>query len=132
MAPNGPKVETPATIGDLRTEAPCGPTLRVPATGLVAADTGTTETKILSDEKGLGRIVDLVAQTILVLSAGGNVIYANRVVLEYTGLSLDEIRADSFRDRVIHPDDIQRLRDELEKGLAGTAPFENEHREYGK
>src|SRR5580658_248677 len=85
MAPNGPKIDTQATTGDRRMEALYGPTLRVPSAGLVAADTGTTETKILPDEKELGRIVDLVAQTILVLSPAGNVIYANRVVLEYTG-----------------------------------------------
>jgi formate hydrogenlyase transcriptional activator len=131
MAPNGPKIDTQATTGDRRMEALYGPTLRVPSAGLVAADTGTTETKILPDEKELGRIVDLVAQTILVLSPAGNVIYANRVVLEYTGLSLNEIRADSFRDRAIHPDDIQRLRGELEKGLSGSVPFENEHRVVG-
>jgi len=28
------------------------------------------------------------------------------VALEYTGLSLDEVSADDFRDRVFHPEDV--------------------------
>jgi len=54
--------------------------------------------------------------------------FANRVALEYTGLSLDEVRADNFRDRVFHPEDVQRLREERHKGLSGSVPFENEQR----
>ena len=33
-----------------------------------------------------------------------------------------------FGTRVLHPDDIQRLREERHKALSGTAPFENEQR----
>jgi formate hydrogenlyase transcriptional activator len=54
------------------------------------------------------------------------------VALEYTGLSLDDVRADDFRERVFHPDDIQRVRETREKGLSGTVPFENEQRALGK
>ena len=54
------------------------------------------------------------------------------MTLEYTGLSLDEVRADNFRDRVFHPEDIQRLREARHKGLSGTIPFENEQRALGK
>lgn len=38
----------------------------------------------------------------MVLNRNGKAIYANRVALEYTGLSLDEVCADSVRDRVFH------------------------------
>jgi formate hydrogenlyase transcriptional activator len=58
-------------------------------------------------------------------------IHANRVTLEYTGLSLDEVRADNFRDRVFHPGDVQRLPEARDKGLSGV-PFENEQRVLGK
>jgi formate hydrogenlyase transcriptional activator len=54
------------------------------------------------------------------------------VALEYTGLSLDDVRADDFRARVFHPDDVQRLREESHESLSGTAPFENEQRVLGK
>ncbi len=77
-------------------------------------------------------MIDAVAQTIIVLNPDGRVIYANRVALEYMGLSLDDVRADDFRVRVFHSDDVQRVRKAREKGLSGTVPFENEQRALGK
>jgi formate hydrogenlyase transcriptional activator len=47
-------------------------------------------------------------------------------------LSLDEVRADDFRERVFHPEDVQRLREARQKGLSGTVPFENEQRALDK
>jgi formate hydrogenlyase transcriptional activator len=102
----------------------------VPASG--AGDVKVTEPKLLPDEQELARIVDLIPQTIVVLNPAGKAIYANRVALEYTGLSLDEVRADNFRHRVFHPEDIQRLREARHEGLSGTVPFENEQRALGK
>jgi formate hydrogenlyase transcriptional activator len=78
------------------------------------------------------QITDAIPQTIIVLNPDGKPIYANRVALEYTGFSLDEVRADDFRERIFHPEDIQRLREERQKALSGTAPFENEQRARGK
>src|ERR1700756_3867528 len=102
------------------------------ATAVCAGDGQLTEPKLLADEQELRRIIDLIPQTIVVLSRDGKAIYANRVALEYTGLTLDEVRADNFRDRVFHPEDLQRLREERQKGLSGSVPFENEQRARGK
>jgi formate hydrogenlyase transcriptional activator len=88
--------------------------------------------KIKKSETELREIVDVIPQSIIVLNPDGKAIYANRVALEYTGLSLDDVRDDDFRARVFHPDDVQRLREERHKGLSGTAPFENEQRALGK
>src|SRR6202790_640121 len=88
--------------------------------------------KIKKSETELREIVDVIPQTIIVLNPDGKAIYANRVALEYTGLSLDDVRGDDFRARVFHPDDVQRLREERHKALSGTAPFENEQRALGK
>jgi formate hydrogenlyase transcriptional activator len=77
-------------------------------------------------------MTDAIPQTIFVLDPDGKAIYANRVALEYTGRSLYDVRADDFRERILHPDDIQRLREERHKALSGTAPFENEQRTLGK
>src|SRR5262249_36606485 len=74
---------------------------------------------IRKSEEELRRMIDAVAQTIVVLNPDGRVIYANRVALEYLGLSLDDVRADGFRARVFHPDYIQRVREAREKGLSG-------------
>jgi formate hydrogenlyase transcriptional activator len=87
---------------------------------------------IRKSEEELRRMIDAVAQTIVVLNPDGRVIYANRVALEYMGLSLDDVRAEGFRARVFHPDDTQRVRETREKGLSGTTPFENEQRALGK
>jgi formate hydrogenlyase transcriptional activator len=84
------------------------------------------------DEEELGHLVDLIPQAIIVLNPDGKAVYANRVVLEYTGLPLDEVRADNFRDRVFHTEDIQRLLETREKALGGTVPFQNEQRARGK
>jgi PAS domain S-box-containing protein len=82
-----------------------------------------TEAQLRQEREELGGIVDLIPQTIIVLKPEGKAIYANRVALEYTGLSLDEVQADDFRDRVFHHEDVQRLREERQKGLSGTVLF---------
>ncbi len=95
-------------------------------------DLKRAEAKLRQDEEELRRMTDAIPQTIIVVNPDGKAIYANRVALEYTGLSLDDVRADDFRARVFHPDDIQRLREERHEALSGTAPFEKEQRALGK
>ena len=95
-------------------------------------DLKRAQSRLRQDEEELRRIVDLIPQQIVVLNPKGEAIYANRVSMEYTGLSLEEVRADSFRDRIFHPEDIQRLREQRQKALADTSPFENEQRGLGK
>src|SRR5258707_4054901 len=95
-------------------------------------DLKRAEAKLRQDEEELRRMTDAIPQTIIVLNPDGEVIYANRVTLEYTGLSLDEVLADDFRARVFHPDDVQRLREERQKSLSSAVPFENEQRALGK
>jgi formate hydrogenlyase transcriptional activator len=80
----------------------------------------------------LQQIVDVIPQTITVLDSNGTIIYANQAVLDYTGLTLDDVMKSDFRDRVFHPEDIERLRDERQQALARGEPFENEQRARGK
>ena len=91
-----------------------------------------TEAQLREEQAELRRIVDSIPQQIVVLNPDGKALYANRVSMDYTGLSLAEVRADTFRDRVFHPDDVQRLREQRQKALAATIPFENEQRALGK
>ena len=99
---------------------------------VIAVEGERSQAKLRQDEEELRRIVDLIPQTIVVLNPDGRAIYANRAVLEYTRLSLDEIRSDGFGARVFHPDDVERLREERLAGLSGSTPFENEQRALGK
>src|SRR5712671_5299459 len=80
----------------------------------------------------LQQIVDVIPQMITVLAPGGMIIYANQAVLDYTGLTIDDVMKSDFRDRVFHPEDIKRLRDERQQALARGEPFENEQRARGK
>ena len=95
-------------------------------------DLKQAQTKLCREEEALRRIVDLIPQTIIVLDTEGRAIYGNRTALDYTGLSLDEVRAENFRARVFHPDDIERLRQERWNALCAPVPFENEQRALGK
>jgi len=83
-------------------------------------------------EQELRQLVDFVPQVIVVLGPDGNWIHANRVAREYTGLTLEESRPPDVIGRVIHPDDVERMRAERERGLAGSEPFEVDARLLGK
>ena len=99
---------------------------------VIAIEGERSQEALRSAFEELRRMTDAIPQTIIVLNPDGEAIYANRVALEYFGLSLDEVLADDFRARAFHPDDVQRLREERYKALSDTAPFENEQRALGK
>jgi len=77
-------------------------------------------TWIFPPEPSLRLIVDTIAQLVVFLSPEGRPLYANRFTLEYTGLSLEDVKAESFRDRVFHPDDVERLREGIDKGVGNS------------
>jgi formate hydrogenlyase transcriptional activator len=91
-------------------------------------DRKQAEEKLRQNEMELRRITDAIPQAITVLGPEGNALYANRVALEYTGLTLEDVKGGAFRTLVFHPDDIERVRDERQKALARGQPFENEQR----
>ena len=87
-----------------------------------------TEEKLREDERELRRITDAIPQTIVVLNEAGTPVYANQATLDYTGLSAEDVVAPHFRERVFHPDDLERLRDERTAALGRGLPFEVEQR----
>src|ERR1700733_6030946 len=84
------------------------------------------------DEQELRQITDAIPQLIIVYSPEGRALHLNRGTLDYMGLSLEEVQAESFRDRVIHPDDVERFRNVRQNGLPKGVPFETEQRVLGK
>jgi len=96
----------------------------------VGSSMDITERKHVEEE--LQQLVDFVRHIITVLSPNGKITYANRVAREYTGLTLDEYRSVDVIARVIHPDDIERMRAVRERGLSANKPFEVEARTVGK
>jgi PAS domain S-box-containing protein len=91
-------------------------------------DRKRAEEKLRQDERELRRITDAIDQRIAVHGPDGKMLYANRVMLEYSGLSLEDVMADDFRARLVHPDDLKRSQDERQHGLERGTPFELELR----
>jgi formate hydrogenlyase transcriptional activator len=87
-----------------------------------------TEEKLREDERELRRITDAIPQAIVVQDPRGVSLYANQATLDYTGLTIADVLHPSFRERIFHPDDIERLRDERIAALARGLPFEIEQR----
>ena len=83
-------------------------------------------------EEELRELVDFMNQIVVVLSPEGKVIHANRVARDYTGLTLDEYRSVDVVGRVIHPDDVERMRVTRKLGISGNDPFEIEARTLRK
>jgi len=84
--------------------------------------------RVRHDEQELRRIIDAIPQTIVVLGPDGRHLSANQAVLEYTGLTMDEVMAADFRAWGFHPDDTERLHDDRQEALARGTPFANEQR----
>jgi formate hydrogenlyase transcriptional activator len=82
--------------------------------------------EIKASEQELRNTLDAIRQTIVVLSPDGIPIYANRYVLEYTGLTIEEMRGP--RTQFVHPDDVTRLQNQRRAGLSRAVPFEAEYR----
>src|SRR5438034_3855753 len=91
-----------------------------------------TEEKLREDERELRQITDAIPQAVVVLDPSGMAIYANRATLDYTGLTADDVIAPNFRERLFHPEDIKKNRNERNAALARGLPFEFEHRALRK
>jgi len=94
-------------------------------------DLKQTEEKLREDERELRQITDAIPQAVVVQDPSGVPIYANRATLDYTGLTADDVFAPNFRERIFHPEDVERFRNERKAALARGLPFEFEHRALG-
>jgi PAS domain S-box-containing protein len=88
--------------------------------------------KIKAEETELRRMTDAIASFIYVFRPDGTALYANQTVLDYTGLTLEEVQREDFPARIFHPEDVERLLDKRNETLARGKPFEVEKRELGK
>jgi formate hydrogenlyase transcriptional activator len=87
-----------------------------------------TEEKLREDERELRQITDAIPQAVVVQDPSGVPIYANQATLDYTGLTAGDVFAPNFRERIFHPEDVERFRNERNAALARGLPFEFEHR----
>src|SRR5437899_1227670 len=93
-------------------------------------DLKRAEARLRQDEQELRGVVDAISQIIVVLSPSGTALYANRPLLDYTGLTMEQVMAPDFRGNpaFFHPEDWARLQDERRQGLSRSVPFEIEWR----
>jgi len=88
--------------------------------------------QIKAEETELRRMTDAIASLIYVFRPDGTALYANQAVLDYTGLTLEDVQREDFPARIFHPEDVERLLDKRHEALARGTPFELEKRELGK
>jgi len=86
------------------------------------------EEKLREEDRELRRITDAIPQTIVVLDPSGVPVYANQAMLDYTGLSAEDVLTSGFRERFSHPDSLEKLKEQRAAGLSRGLPFELEHR----
>jgi formate hydrogenlyase transcriptional activator len=83
--------------------------------------------EIAKSEAELRTVIDAIPQLIIAIGADGNFLHANQAVLEYTGLTKDEVGSERFRG-AFHPGDSERLREERDAAILRGVPFEYERR----
>jgi len=87
------------------------------------------EDQLRRDNRELRQIIDAIPQAVAVLAPDGNERYGNDSVLEYSGFSLGFQMGNLS---ALHPDDLERVRDEVHSGLARGVAFQLENRRRGK
>jgi PAS domain S-box-containing protein len=83
--------------------------------------------EIAKSEAELRTIIDAIPQLIIAIGTDGNFLYANQAVLEYTGLTKEEVGSEKFPE-VFHPEDSERLREQRNVAISRGVPFEYERR----
>jgi PAS domain S-box-containing protein len=91
-------------------------------------DRKLAEDKIREQEAGLRQILDLAPQHIAVYGPNREPLYANRILLDYCGLTLEMWRQRLNRSGVAHPDEWERVNRHFDRALASGAAFELEMR----
>ena len=103
-------------------------TLLQTITDLLESDRQKAAEALQFNKHNLSLITDLIPTFIHVLRTDGSVQYVNQAVLDYHGITLEDVQEDDYRTRFFHPEDIERLRDERRDALLRPVPFENEQR----
>src|SRR6266850_7346294 len=85
-----------------------GETVRWYGTNTDIDDLRQMQEKLRQEERELRRITDAIPQTIVVQGPDGSPIYANRAVLDYTGLTMEDVITSDLRARIFHPEDLER------------------------
>src|SRR6266403_1736031 len=93
------------------------------------------EERIRRQEAEFRQILDLAPQQVRVYGPGGERLYANRIALDYYGVSLEEWQQTtglSFRSSLfVHPDDRERATRDFDANRSSGSAYESELRVWG-
>jgi PAS domain S-box-containing protein len=95
-------------------------------------DRKRAEEALRSAERNLSLTINTIPTLIQVSRPDGSVLSVNQAVLDYYGITLQDMQEENFRARFYHPDDVERLREERKEALKRPLQFEYEQRARGK
>jgi PAS domain S-box-containing protein len=98
----------------------------------IAIERTLNEEAVKQSERNLSLTINTIPTLIQVSQADGAVLSVNQAVLDYYGVTLDEMQKEDFRSRVYHPDDVERLREWRKEALKRPLQFEYEQRALAK
>lgn len=112
---------------------PCRDTTRQKSigTGMDVTEQEQLIEALRKSEEELRQMLDFAPQLIAVYGPDRKRLYANRVALDYVGLSLDEWKGTEARGAFTHPDDRQRELDYFARAHSNGSPGEVELRIRG-
>ena len=89
----------------------------------------TAEQKLKQDEAELRQLINFVPEHVLVMDATGRRLYENEAMREYFGPSLENIPAQEFYKKFVHPDDVASgTLEDRERAVSRGARWERELR----
>ena len=93
----------------------------------VAIERKLAEDKLSANERSLRELTETIPQMLWSADAGGAIDYCNQRVLEYTGLSSDQVRGSGWM-KTVHQDDVQKMSQAWIASVSTGEPFQYEFR----
>src|ERR1041385_5656506 len=91
-------------------------------------DRQKSEEALQASWRNLTLTLNTIPTLVAVLLPDGTILSSNQAALDYHGVTMEEVQKEDFRTRFYHPDDWERLREELKDALNQPRQFEYELR----
>ena len=108
--------------------SPSGELIEFTGTVIDVTERKRAEEELRRSEMELRQVLDLTPQLVAVFGPNRERLYANRILLDYLGLTLEEWRKTFDRDEFVHPDDSELANGHFARALSSGAGFELELR----
>jgi len=108
--------------------SPCGDLIEYTGTVIDVTERKRAEEELRRSEMELRQMLDLTPQLVVVWGPNRERLYANRVMLDYHGVSLEEWQQSPGRGKYVHPDDNERIDSFFGRAVARASADELELR----